>query len=185
MMFTIKNGIHVVAIDDSPHHKGDTSTEVFFVYCKSTFLEYVTRTTITVDGIDATQKILEELQKNQDNFNLILLHGISVGGLNIVDIRTISQTLQKPLLAITENPPTAGAIYSAIQKVDNSDLREILVDQAGPMLPFSTTHGFKPIYISCQNIDEKLVERFLKKFCIRSRLPEQLLLAHKIASAWK
>jgi len=185
MISAIKEGIHVVAIDDAPHNRGDSTTEVVFIYCKSTFIESVTRTTITVDGTDSTNKLLEELESNQDRFTLIVLHGVTVGGLNIVDIRTISERLKKPLLAVTENAPSQNSINSAIDHLDDSGLRIELVEKAGPLYSFTSKHGFTPIFYHAVGISEKIAKQFFTKFCVRSRLPEQLLLAHKIASAWK
>jgi endonuclease V-like protein UPF0215 family len=185
MISQVKDGIHVVAIDDAPHHRGNSSTQLFFLYCKSTFIEKITHTTVSVDGTDSTIKILEELESNHDQFTLILLHGVTVGGLNIVDIQEISNSLKKPLLAVTENPPSQNSIYSAIEHLEDSALRKKLLEKAGPLFQFPSKHGSIPIYYHANGISEKIAKEFFTKFCIRSRLPEQLLLAHKIASAWR
>ncbi|MHA1111369.1 MAG: endonuclease dU [Promethearchaeota archaeon] len=185
MILTIKDGIHVVAIDDAPHIRGDMDTEVFFTYCKSTFIEKVTHATITVDGTDSTRVILEELAKNSESFTLIVLHGITVGGLNIVDIQTISEKLHKPIIAVTENPPTQNLLYNVVEFTNNSQFRKKLLKKAGSLQPYLTKHGSTPIYYHMKDISEKVAEQFFEKFCIRSRLPEQLLITHKIASAWK
>ena len=185
MISTIKDGIHVVGIDDSPHIRGDKSTEVFFTYCKSTFIERVSHSSITVDGTDSTKVIFEELQRNSESFNLIVLHGITVGGLNIVDIEYLSEKLQKPIIAVTENPPTESLLYNVVENTHNSQIRKDLIKKAGSLHSFLTQHGTTPLHYHIKSVSENVAEQFFKKFCIRSRLPEQLLLAHKIASAWK
>ena len=185
MISSIKNGIHVVGIDDAPHKRGDSSTDVFFTYCKGTFLENVSHTSITVDGEDSTQVILNELQQNLASFSLILLHGITVGGLNIVDINKISEELQKPIIAVTENPPTKDLIFEAISHLPNSTEKILFVEKAGNLFHYMTKQGETPISYHKCGIEDSLVIQFFEKFCIRSRLPEQLLLAHKIASAKK
>ena len=185
MLSKIKDGIHVVAIDDAPHERGQATTELFFVYCRGTYLEKVTHSTISVDGIDATNVILEELNSNINHFTLILLHGVTVGGLNIVDIHLLSQNLQTPVLAVTENPPVDDSILSAIEQLENSDLRMNLVKKAGSLTSFLTSTGSTPIFYHVCNLSEGLVKEFFTKFSLRSRLPEQLLIAHKVASAWK
>jgi len=185
MISKIKDGIHVVAIDDAPHERGDLTTELFFTYCKGTFLEKVTLSQITVDGLDATSVIMEELKNEKDSYTLILLHSSTVGGLNIVDIHHLSKSLQKPILAVTENVPTDRSIYHALEQLPNSKKRKNSLNTAGLFESFMTSHGSTPIYYHSQNIDQNLAREFFKKFCIRSRLPEQLLLAHKIASAKK
>jgi endonuclease V-like protein UPF0215 family len=185
MISSIKDGIHVVGIDDAPHTRGDSITEVFFTYCKSTYLERVSHSSITVDGTDSTQVILEELLKNSENFTLIVLHGITVGGLNIVDIQKISDEIHKPIIAVTENPPTENLLYTVVEFTHHSQIRKDLIEKAGPLHSYLTKYGSKPIYYHTKGISEKVAEEFFKKFCIRSRLPEQLLVAHKIASASK
>ena len=185
MITTIKDGIHVVAIDDSPHKRGDLTTEVFFVYCKSTFLENVTHSSITVDGMDSTQVILGELKKKSENFTLILLHGITVGGLNIIDISHLSEALEKPVIAVTENPPTLNSILNAITHLPDLEKRNELIKKAGPIFSFTTNLGDIPLSYHKIGLDNNLVHQFFNKFYNRSRLPEQILLAHKIASAWK
>ncbi|MBN2155144.1 MAG: DUF99 family protein [Candidatus Lokiarchaeota archaeon] len=185
MLSAIKEGIHVVAIDDSPHHRGQSTTEIFFVYCKSTFIEKVTHNAIRVDGLDATMTILQELQKEQENFSLILLHGITVGGMNFVDIDELSNILQKPILAVTENAPTENSINNAIEKLPDWKTRKAILTKAGVLEVFTTQHSPNPIFFHCIGMDPEVAKVFFTKFCIRSRLPEQLLLAHKIASSWK
>jgi uncharacterized protein len=185
MISSIKNGIHVVAIDDTPHNRNDKTTELIFCYCKSTFIEKVSKSIIIVDGIDATELILKELTPHQESFTLILLHGITVGGLNMVNIEKISKILHKPLLAVTENPPTADSLNSAIKNLPDYEYRKNCIKKAGELHLYSTSNGPTPLYYHLKNISKTIAEQFFSKFCIRSRLPEQLLLAHKIASAWK
>ncbi len=185
MISHIKNGIHVVGIDDAPHQRGDSITEIFFTFCRSKFLESVTHSTIQVDGLDSTQVILEELQHNANKFSLILLHGITLAGLNIVDITKISRELNKPILAMTENLIHGNSIQDAISQLPNFEERKLLIQKAGPLYYYKTHIGDIPISYHKNGIDETLAIKFFKKFCIRSRLPEQLLLAHKIATAWK
>ena len=184
MISTIKDGIHVVAIDDAPHQRGQTSTELIFAYCKSTYLEKVTRVAITVDGNDSTNVILEELHPNKKGFTLILLHGITVGGLNVVDISYLSEILQKPILAVTENPPTQNSINSAIEHLENPEFRRNIVKKAGPLYSYLTAHGSTPISYHAIGISKDMAKEFFTKFSLRSRLPEQLLIAHKIASSY-
>jgi len=57
--------------------------------------------------------------------------------------------------------------------------------RAGPLLSVQTELGSNKLYFHIKGISETLAKKFLKKFAIRSRLPEQLLLAHKIASGWE
>lgn len=185
MISKIKDGIHVVSIDDAPHVRGNPTTEVFFTYCKSTFLEKVSHITVSVDGTDSTEKLIHELKINQGSFSLIILHGITVAGLNIVDISTLSEILEKPIIAVTENPPNKNSLTSAVKLFDNSDLKIKFIKNAGPLYSFLPKLGSTPIFYHAIGITENTSNEFFTKFCIRSRLPEQLLVTHKIASAWK
>ena len=179
----IKDGIFTVGIDDSPHVFGIPTTELFFIFCSGTYLERIEYATIEVDGLNATGVVLNKLVPLKDQFQIVVTHSITVGGFNVLDIEEISRVLEKPVIAVTENPPK-GNFLEAIKNLPDYDERKRIIENAGLEHSTLTPIGKKKVYFRFKGIDEKSTIKFLKKFAKRSRLPEQVLLAHKIATGW-
>ena len=182
MLHAIKPGLQVVAIDDKVHQKSDATTKLAFVFCAGTVLEKVLSAEIEVDGLNATQTIISTLEPYKDQFRLILLHGITVGGLNIVDIEAVHEALGHPVIAVTENEPEGDGLFEAIKHAPGEEEHRTLIEKAGPMHVVKPRPRETDLYFYTKGIDEKMAAQFLKKFAVRSRLPECLLLAHKIAT---
>ena len=182
----IKDGIFTVGIDDSVHERGERLTKLFFIFCRGQFIEKISHTDIEVDGFDATEAIIRVLlSEKKDCFSLILTHGITTGGFNLIDIEKIWQSVRKPIISVTENKPMGDSMLKAIKKLPDHKTREEIFVRAGPLLSVQTELGRNKLYFHIKGISISLAKKFLKKFAIRSRLPEQLLLAHKIASGWQ
>ncbi|MCP4763850.1 MAG: DUF99 family protein [archaeon] len=184
MLKEIKDGIQTVGIDDSIHNRGDLYTELFFIFCRGTFIENIVHKRVEVDGLDSTKVILEVLKPLKEQFRLITLHGITVGGFNLVDIEKIFNSLDKPIIAVTENKPEGNSMYEALKNLPQYEMRKKIFDKAGPIHSIQTQVGKNELFYHLKGIENSLAIKFLNKFAVRSRLPEQLLLAHKIASAW-
>ncbi len=182
MIRSIKGGLQVLAIDDKLHQRGDKTTKLAFVLCQGTWLDKVLSAEIEVDGLDATNVVIKTLEPITQQFRILLTHGITSGGLNMIDIETVHQTLQRPVIAVTENRPDGNSLYEAIKHVPGEVERRAILDHAGEMHAFKPRAGETDIFFYIKGISEKLAMQYLKKFAVRSRLPECLLLAHKIAT---
>ena len=114
-------------------------------------------------------------------FQIILTHGITAGGFNLIDIDRIFKELGKPIISVTENTPQ-GLFDQAAQNLPDYEIRKSIIERAGEQHSYVTPAGQNPVYFQYKGLELKSVHQFLKKFTKRSRLPEQLLLAHKIAT---
>jgi endonuclease V-like protein UPF0215 family len=177
----IKNGIFTVAIDDAPHKRDHLTTELVFVVCRGFYLEHFTHAIVDVDGLNSTDTILKELDPIIDQFQIVLTHGITTAGFNLIDIERIFTELNKPIISVTENAPK-GQFKDAIRNLPDYKVRKSIIKRAGEQHSYVTPAGKNPVFFQYKGLELKTVQQFLKKFSKRSRLPEQLLLAHKIAS---
>ncbi|MBN2151119.1 MAG: DUF99 family protein [Candidatus Lokiarchaeota archaeon] len=182
MIRSIKGGLQVLAIDDKLHQRGDKTTKLAFVLCQGTWLDKVLSAEIEVDGLDATAVVIKTLLPIAQQFRLLLTHGITTGGLNMVDIDAVHRALDRPVIAVTENRPEGGSLHEAIKHVPGEAERRAILDRAGEMHAFRPRAGETEVYFYTKGIDVKLASQYLKKFAVRSRLPECLLMAHKIAT---
>jgi endonuclease V-like protein UPF0215 family len=185
LSFEIKDGMFTVGIDDSSHKKGDKSCELFFVFCRGRYIERISHFPIDVDGFDSTDMIIKILKPNPDLYTLITIHGITVGGFNLIDLQTVYDQLKKPILAITENKPHGRAIFEAIAQLPNLDKRKEIIQHAGPMFTYSSKFGTNDVFYYIKGITEDTAKRFLAKFAFRAKLPEPVLLSHKIACGFQ
>ena len=177
----IKSGIFTVAIDDAPHERDHLTTELVFIICRGFEIEHFTHTQVDVDGLNSTDMILKTLNPITDQFQIILTHGLTTAGFNLIDIERIFTELNKPIISVTENAPR-GQFSDAILNLPDYDIRNSIIERAGEQYSYITPAGKKPVFFQYKGLELKTVHQFLKKFSKRSRLPEQLLLAHKIAS---
>jgi uncharacterized protein len=177
----IKNGIFTVAIDDAPHKRDYLTTELVFVICRGVYIEHFSHASIDVDGLNSTEMILNVLTPIIDLFQIILTHGITTAGFNLIDIERIFMELNKPIISVTENTPK-GQFDEAVRNLPDYELRRLIIEKAGKHHSYVTPAGKNAVFFQYKGLELKSVHQFLKKFAKRSRLPEQLLLAHKIAS---
>lgn len=182
MIRSIKGGLQVLAIDDKLHQRGDKTTKLAFVLCQGTLLDKVLSAEIEVDGLDATSVVIKTLEPIAQQFRILLTHGITTGGLNMIDIEAVHQALQRPVIAVTENRPDGNSLYEAIKHVPGEAERRAILDRSGEMHAFKPRAGETEVYFYIKGIGEKVAMQYLKKFAVRSRLPECLLMAHKIAT---
>ncbi|MBD3185913.1 DUF99 family protein [Candidatus Bathyarchaeota archaeon] len=184
MIRSFKPGLQVVGIDDAMHEREDKHTELAFVFCKGTRIEHFLHASIEVDGMDATGVILKKLQDQPACrwFRLIMLHGITVGGFNVVDITQLSRELGTPIIAVTENTPDGDSMLEAVTHVPGGNTKLGYIKQAGELHAVKTKFGKNPVYFHVKGMEVPLAKQYLRKFSIRSKLPECVLLAHVIAT---
>ena len=109
---------------------------------------------------------------------------IGVGTVKLYN-QQIYDKLQKPIIAVTENEPRGNSIHEAIKNLPDYEKRKKCIDNAGMLHSVKTSAGENNLYFHVKGISEKVAKQYLKKFAVRSRLPECLLLSHKIGSGLK
>ncbi|MGB9635170.1 MAG: DUF99 family protein [Candidatus Micrarchaeia archaeon] len=111
----MKPGIRIIGIDDAPFRRGNKKVAIIGVVMRYNKIEDVLRSEVSVDGDDSTDSIIEMLcKKYESQGKLIMIHSITVGGLNIVDIDKVSSRLRCPVVCITRN------------KVNGDELKRLL-----------------------------------------------------------
>jgi endonuclease V-like protein UPF0215 family len=107
---------------------------VVFRGCK--WIEGVLSTNITVDGLDATEKIGAMLQASGHyrQIRVIMLNGVTFGGFNVVDINALSKATGLPVIAVTEKKPDLDQVRSALQHLPDFELRWQAILNAGELL---------------------------------------------------
>jgi endonuclease V-like protein UPF0215 family len=122
----VKPGARILGVDDAGHSLDDTTTEIIGVVHRGTeFIEDVRFGEVDVDGNDATQSVIQlhKRCKNTKQIAAVVVDGISVAGFNLVDIREVSDTLEKPIIASTPNQPDRDRFRKTMEETGNADYR--------------------------------------------------------------
>ena len=113
----MKSGIRILSIDDSPFRKGEKRDLVIGIVSRGSTIEGVLSFYVEIDGSDATDKILKKVKESRFSreIKLIAINGVTLAGLNIVDIKRLSEILGIPIIAITRRKPNKKAMENAIK----------------------------------------------------------------------
>jgi uncharacterized protein len=113
----MKGGIRILAIDDSTFDKKDKDALVVGVLGRMGIVEGVLSFRADVDGSDATAKIINKVKASRfkDQIRLVAINGMTLAGLNLVDIVRLRGSLGLPVLCIVRKKPSRSRLEGAIK----------------------------------------------------------------------
>ncbi len=82
---------------------------------------------VDVDGYDATRKIIKAVKNSRfrDQIRLIAIHGITLAGLNFVDLVAMSGELGIPAVGVVRSRPRAKELENAIRASETDVARKL------------------------------------------------------------
>jgi uncharacterized protein len=180
----IKPEIRILGVDDgkfTPHTKGDVLI-VGVVLRGGSWVDGAMHTHISIDGLDATEKIAFMINSSthKRQLRLIMLNGITFGGFNIADIKKLHELTMLPVLALTRDKPDLNAIHKALRNLPQTEERWQMVFGAG-QLHEVTCKGTK-LYLGLAGLTLTDAQKIVDLTAITSCFPEPLRVAHLIAS---
>jgi len=183
MFMILKREARVMGFDDGPIEPGENVSILAGVIIRGR--EYVDRiltAKIAVDGLDATEKILELAQKpkHAGQLRAIFLSGISFAGFNLADIKKISDETRLPVIAAMKSP-NATKFKAVASKFPDKDAREKIIENAGKIHALKI--GKNTTYFQCAGISPEDAEKLLRKSTVRATVPEAVRIAHLVAGA--
>jgi endonuclease V-like protein UPF0215 family len=183
---SIKPEIRVLGIDDGefvPRTKG-TVDVVGVVYRGGYWFEGVMRAEITIDGLDATEKIAAMIESSPyyRELRVVVLDGVTFAGFNVVDISKLSRRIELPVISVTRKKPDLKEIRSALKNLPEFEIRWRAMENAGKIFEVETRKGENPVYMHIAGILREDAEKIMKKASTRSLIPEALRVAHIVAS---
>jgi len=182
----VKPEIRVLGIDDGVFtpHSNELVDVVGIVYRGGYWLDGFMHTKVQVDGLDATEKLVEMITSSPHypQLRVIMLNGVTLAGFNVVDIEELSQRVKLPIVAVTRDKPNFDDIKKALRNLSHSEQRWRAIEKAGKMIKVRTRNGEEPIYVHVAGLSEEDAKRILKSTSTRSNVPEALRVAHIIAS---
>jgi len=183
---SIKNEIRVLGIDDGrfvPRTKG-TVDVVGVVYRGGYWFEGVVRTAITIDGLDATEKLAAMIKNSAyyGEIRVIVLDGVTFAGFNVVDINELFHRVGLPIMSVAREKPDLEEIRSALENLPDFEKRWQVMLNAGELFEVETRKGENPVYVQSAGILREDAKKILKRTSTHSNIPEALRVAHIIAS---
>jgi len=148
------------------------------------WLEGLLRTTVTVDGLDATDKITSMITDSSHcrQLQVIMLNGITFAGFNVVDIKMLNKATGIPVVTVTREKPDLDRIHSALVNLPAGELRWRIINEAGAPSELETRNAGAKIYVQTAGIPKDDAERIIRFTSTRSSIPEPLRVAHIVAS---
>lgn len=155
------------------------------VFSAPNYVEGIVRTSVTIDGTDATDRILSLVGDSPflDGVRAVLLDGIAVGGFNLIDLDRLHERLRRPIVTVTRRSPDFSAIHAALRKYFPRDAaaRWRLV-RAHPLFRLATSEG-NPLYLSAVGCTRAEAATIVRRTTVRGHVPEPLRLARLVARA--
>lgn len=175
----LKKEIRVIGIDDSPFRKFQKNKVLVVgsVFRGGLWLDGVLSTKVSIDGNDATKKIISMVNKSKfkPQLQCVFLNGIAVAGFNVIDIQELNKKTALPVIVIIRKSPDIKKIKETLTKI-NKKGKIRLIEKAGPVTPIGK------IYVQISGIGIEKAKEILNIACTRSLIPEPIRISHLIAS---
>ena len=181
----IKREIRILGIDDSPFSMTDRGNDIIVIgtiHRGGGYLEGIVSTHITVDGDNATERLVAMINnsKHKAQLQVIMTDGIAMGGFNVIDVDELSSRTQLPVITIMRHKPNIENIERALLNVHNHKEKLRRMKKAGKIM--ECVIGDAKIYFQCKRITVLKARYIIKNSITYGNLPEPIRAAHLIAS---
>ncbi len=105
-MISLKQKLRVIGIDDSPFEFEDEDVLVVGSIVRApNYLEGVLSTRVKVDGLDATDKLIQMISNSRfaEQPCMIMTDGAALGGFNLIDLKKLWEETGIPAVSISRN----------------------------------------------------------------------------------
>ena len=181
----IKKEIRILAWDDGPFKFKSKGKDILIgvIFRGGHFVDGLLKTEVEIDGMDATDKIIEKILKTRHkDLRIVMLDGITFAGFNTVDIKKIYNRTKLPVIVVNRKEPNLKKFIAVLKGMKDYGPRLKCVENAGPI--YKTTIKDKRIYFQSYGITKEDTEKIIKETSTMSLIPEPLRVAHLIATGF-
>lgn len=179
----MKTKVRAIGIDDAPFKFSDDKVLVVGSIVRApNYLEGILSTKVEVDGTDATDKIIEMINKSRfgEQGRVIFTDGAALGGFNLVDLERVYEETDIPIISVSRDKPDFDSIKKALKGHFGDWEEKYEAISKGEIHEIKTEH--KPIYVQSEGLTLDKLKHFLRLFTVRGRLPEPIRISHIVAS---
>ena len=173
--------ISIVGVEDGSFQKRTTQKALLVaVLLRGIAIENVKITEITVDGLDATEKLAAIL--SDLDFVAVMLAGVSFAGFNVIDPTVIHEKFAKPVIIVSRTKPDNTAVKQALQRhFEDWEIRWEVFEKLGSVHRIVALIGEPPIYVETVDVNVKWACNIIRALSVGSRVPEPIRVARLIA----
>ena len=172
---------HILGIDDAPFRKSQTQeVPIIGVMMEgATLVEVIALGAFPVDGEGATEYLAQWISGLRlfPTLQAVVLGGITIAGLGIIDLASLSKYLELPVIAVTRQAPASSQLSRALKAAGLSERLPIL-----ERIP-SAHQLDKGLYMKAAGTDLKEAAAIVRATLNKSQMPEPLRIAHLIGAA--
>lgn len=183
----IKPEIRILGIDDGPFEPraGGEVPLVGVVFRGGQWLDGVLSTTIEQDGTNATERVVEMVNRSRHRgqLRIVMADGVTFAGFNVLDIREVFKQTGLPVVVVSRERPNMADVQKALKHLPQWRDRWEVVKGSGKIYSVRTKRRAAPIYVQFIGIRRADAEQVVKLTSTRSLIPEPLRVAHLIATA--
>ncbi|NJE05414.1 DUF99 family protein [Thermococcus sp. M36] len=186
MIRKVKPQIRVVGFDDgtfsfSSKLKGEKTILVGVIMKGSSEVVGVLSRWITVDGLDATDAMIEAVLSSRfKDLRVILLKGITYAGFNVVDLERLHGETGLPVIVVVRKRPNLEAMEAAIRKHFPDAEERIALLRKAPRIEELVPGR---LYFQAVGVRKDTAAEVIRTTTRTGLTPEPLRLAHMMASA--
>lgn len=179
----LKSEIRILGFDDGSFDSTMKRVPVIgVVYRGGKFLDGILRTDVSIDGTDATQKLVKLINasRHKQQLKVIMLDGITLGGFNLVDIKMLAKKTGLPVIVINRKHPNLVKVKKALKHFKDFKKRWEIVKSAGEIK--KCEFEGKKVYYQAVGVSDEEAEDIIILSTTHSFIPEPLRVAHLIAT---
>jgi len=135
---------------------------------------------ITVDGLDATEKLTSMLRRW--TFDAVMLAGVSFAGFNLIDPTIVFEEFNKPVIVISRTKPNNIAVKNALrQHFGDWRVRWGIFEKLGSVYEVVSMPTKPPVYVEVIGAELNWTEELIRATSVCCRIPESIRVARLIA----
>jgi len=173
--------MRIVGVEDGSFQKNVTKKALLVaVLVTGSKIEHAKAFKITVDGLDATERLSANIRDWA--FDVLLLSGISFAGFNLIDPLKVFEAFGKPIIIVSRTRPNNKTVKKALRThFEDWEKRWAIFEKLGPVHKMVTSFGKQPIYLETVNADAGWASQLVRALAFLGRIPEPLRVARLIA----
>jgi endonuclease V-like protein UPF0215 family len=189
----VKKDIRTIGIDDAAFQRDSSKkTFVFGVIMRGySLVEGILRTDVTVDGLDATERISKMIMKSKfvDQLKAIIFGSSTIAAFNVIDLQKLNEYTSIPVITVLPQLPNEKEVKEALSHLLDWEKRHNILEHNPPLQKIKFKNQMDRIcemyvqHIGFEN--EKEVREILQFTTYSSSIPEGLRLADMIGQSFK
>jgi endonuclease V-like protein UPF0215 family len=135
---------------------------------------------ITVDGLDATEKLTSMLHRW--SFDAVMLAGVSFAGFNLVDPTIVFEEFRKPVIVISRTKPNNIAVKNALRRhFEDWRIRWGVFEKLGSVCEVVSMPAEPPVYVEVVGTELDWASMLIRATSVCCRVPEPVRVARLVA----